>query len=125
MGLKIIYDIGDRIITFYFKVDGFNLYDGYADETNIYLEYYYSCWLFSVTDDVDGYNYTWKLPNCIDYFRQPLQIKDMTFLTDLILEVRLFGNPRGITDEQICDNKFLNKLREAYRKEQNLQEDFK
>jgi hypothetical protein len=49
----------------------------------------------------------------------------MTFLTDLILEVKLFGNPRGITDEQICDNKFLNKLRDAYRKEQNLQEDFK
>ena len=125
MSIKIIYEIGDRKITFNFKVYGFNLYDGYTDETNIYMEYFYSCWLYSVTDDGEGFKYNWALPNCRDYFRQALQIKDMTFLTDLILEVRFFGNPRGITDEQICDYKFLNKLRDVYRKEQNLQEDFK
>lgn len=125
MSIKIIYEIGDRKVTFHFKVDGFNLYDGYTDKTNIYMEYFYSCWLYSVTDDSEYLNYNWRLPNCRDYFRQPLQIRDMTFLTDLILEVKFFGNPRCITDEQICDNKFLNKLRDAYRKEQNLQEDFK
>ena len=125
MGIKIIYEIGDRKVTFNFKVYGFNLYDGYADEANIYMEYFYSCWLYSVTEDGEGLNYNWNLPNCRDYFRQPLQIKDITFLTDLILEVRLFGNPRCITEEQLCDYKFLNKLRDAYRKEQNLQEDFK
>ena len=125
MSIKIIYEIGDRKVTFHFKVDGFNLYDGYTDKTNIYMEYFYSCWLYSVTEDSEYLKYNCRLPNCRDYFRQPLQIRDMTFLTDLILEVRYFGNPRGITDEQICDNKFLNKLCDAYRKEQNLQEDFK
>lgn len=125
MGIKVIYEIGARKLTFNFKVEGFNLYDGYADEANIYMEYFYSCFLYSVTDDGEGFNYTWSLPDCRDYFRQPLQIKDMTFLTDLILEVRFFGNPRGITEEQFSDYKFLNKLRDSYRKEQNLQEDFK
>ena len=125
MSINIIYEIGDRKVIFHFKVDGFNLYDDYTDGANIYMEYFYSCWLYSVTDDGESLTYNWNLPNCRDYFRQPLQIRDMTFLTDLILEVRLFGNPRGITDEQIGDNKFLNKLRDAYRKEQNLQEDFK
>ena len=125
MGIKVIYEIGYRKLTFNFKVAGFNLYDGYEDEANIYLEYFYSCYLYSVTDDGEGYKYNWCLPDCRDYFRQPLQIKDMTFLTDLILEVRFFGNPRGITDEQFSDYKFLNKLRDSYRKEQNLQEDFK
>lgn len=124
MSIKIIYEIRNRKITFNFKVDGFNLHDDYADKTNIYMEYFYSCCLYSA-DDSEYLNYNWRLPNCRDYFRQPLQIRDMTFLTDLILEVKFFGNPRCITDEQICDNKFLNKLRDAYRKEQNLQEDFK
>ena len=125
MSIKIIYEIGDRILTFNFRVFGFNLTDDFSEGINIYLEYFYSCWLYSVTDEVAEFKHTWSIPNCSDYFRQSLQIKDMTFLTDLILEVRYFGNPRGITDEQICDNKFLNKLRDAYRKEQNLQEDFK
>lgn len=125
MGIKIIYEIGDRKLQFDFKVNGFNLYDGYVDEANIYMEYFYSCFLYSVTDESERFKYTWGLPDCRDYFRQPLQIKDITFLTDLILEVKLFGNPRGITDEQFKDSKFLNKLRDAYRKEQNLQEDFK
>lgn len=124
MSIKIIYEIGDRKVTFHFKVDGFNLYDGYTDKTNIYMEYFYSCCLYSA-DDSEYLNYNWRLPNCRDYFRQPLQIKDITFLTDLILEVRLFGNSRGITEKQLCDYKFLNKLRGAYRREQNLQEDFK
>lgn len=125
MGIKVIYEIGARKLTFNFKVEGFNLYDGYADEANIYMEYFYTCYLYSVTDDGEGLKYNWGLPDCRDYFRQPLQIKDMTFLTDLILEVRFFGNPRGITEEQFSDYKFLNKLRDSYRKEQNLQEDFK
>ena len=125
MGIKIIYEIGDRKLQFDFKVNGFNLYDGYTDETNIYMEYFYSCFLYSVTDESERFKYTWGLPDCRDYFRQPLQIKDITFLTDLILEVKFFGNPRGIIDEQFCDYKFLNKLRDSYRKEQNLQEDFK
>ena len=125
MSIKIIYEIGDRNLTFNFKVEGFNLYDGYTDEANIYMEYFYSCYLYSVTDDSDRIKYNWRLPDCRDYFRQPLQIKDMTFLTDLIVEVKFLGNPRGITDEQFKDYKFLNKLRDAYRKEQNLQEDFK
>lgn len=125
MSIKIIYEIRNRKITFNFKVDGFNLHDDYADKSNIYMEYFYSCYLYSVTDDSEYFNYNWNLPNCIDYFRQSLQIRDMTFLTDLILEVKLLGNPRGITEEQFCDIKFLNKLRDAYRKEQKLQEDFK
>lgn len=126
MSIKIIYEIRNRKITFNFKVDGFNLHDDYADKSNIYMEYFYSCYLYSVTDDSEYLKYNnWILQNCRDYFRQPLQIRDMTFLTDLILEVKLFGNPRGITEEQFCDIKFLNKLRDAYRKEQNLQEDFK
>lgn len=125
MGIKIIYDLGNQKLTFDFKVEGFNLYDGYEDESNIYMEYFYSCYLYSVTNDGEGFKYNWRLPDCREYFRQPLQIKDMTFLTDLILEVRFFGNPRGITEEQFSDYKFLNKLRDSYRKEQNLQEDFK
>ena len=125
MSIKIIYEIRNRKITFNFKVDGFNLHDDYADKSNIYMEYFYSCYLYSVTDDSEYLKYNWRLPNCRDYFRQSLQIRDMTFLTDLILEVKLLGNPRGITEEQICDIKFLNKLRDAYRKEQKLQEDFK
>lgn len=125
MDIKIIYEIGDRKLTFTFKIEGFNLYDGYTDEANIYMEYFYSCFLYSVTDDGERIKYTLRLPDCRDYFRQPLQIKDMTFLTDLILEVKFLGNPRGITDEQFKDYKFLNKLRDTYRKEQNLQEDFK
>ena len=125
MDIKIIYEIGDREITFNFKICGFDLPDDCSDGINIYMEYLYSCWLYSVTDDGNGIKYTWRLPDCGDYFRQSLQIKDMTFLTDLILEVKFFGNPRGITDEQFKDTKFLNKLRDSYRKEQNLQEDFK
>lgn len=125
MGIKIIYDLGNQKLTFDFKVEGFNLYDGYEDEANIYMEYFYSCYLYSVTNDGEGFKYNWRLPDCRGYFRQPLQIRDMTFLTDLILEVRFFGNPRGITEEQFSDYKFLNKLRDSYRKEQNLQEDFK
>ena len=125
LGIKIIYEIGYQKVTFHFKVDGFHLYNGYDDKANIYMESFYSCWLYSVTADGEGLIHNLNFPNCRDYFRQPLQIKDITFLTDLILEVRLFGNSRGITEKQLCDYKLLNKLRGAYRREQNLQEDFK
>jgi len=126
MGIDISYEMFNQKIKFHFVVEGFNLSDSDYDEENILLCYYYNCRLSSVEMDSGWGSYSnTRIPLCYEYFGHLLQIKDITFFTDLLLEVMFLGNPRHITDEQINDNKFLTKLRDAYRKEQNLQEDFK
>ena len=65
------------------------------------------------------------LPNCREYFRQLLQINDIIFFTDLLFDYLFMNNSRNMTEDKFNDLKFLNKLRDSYRKEQNMQEDFK
>lgn len=126
MGIDISYDMFNQKIKFHFVVNGFNLSDTAYDEENILLCYYYNCRLSSVEMDSGWGSYSnLRMPMCYKYFGQLVQIKDITFFTDLLMEVMFLGNPRQITDEQINDNKFLTKLRDSYIKEQKLQEDFK
>ena len=132
MSMDVIYELGIKKIKFHFDVNGFNLADGYDEEQNMFLNYYYSCYLVSMEQEGDYWE-TSKymnrigggLPNCREYFRQLLQINDIIFFTDLLFDYLFMNNSRNMTEDKFNDLKFLNKLRDSYRKEQNMQEDFK
>lgn len=129
MGFNIHYDFGANKIKFHINVNGFNLAED-SDSENILLDYYYDCYLESMEFDFINGEYKLKngpcgLPECINYFRQPLQIKDVVFFTDLLIDYMYLGNKYNIKQEQLNDYEFLNKLRNSYRKIDKLQEDFK
>ena len=88
MGLEVYYySPYNTKTTFKFKVEGTDLPgSGYTfGVDNIYEHYLYYCYIQNITVDDMPSLYGFPIVGC-EYFREPLNLKDITFITDLIVD---------------------------------------
>ena len=128
MGLEVYYySPYNTKTTFRFKVEGTDLPNpnNYTfGEDNIYEHYLYYCYLNDIT--VDNMPTLYGFPMiCGDYFKEPLSLKDITFITDLIVDYMWGKNQYNLKEDDFKNITLLHKIRKNVSDLKDIEKDFK